>query len=180
MKANLFAKSILKKYNIAYVPKSKPEDFIKLVKDIKNVENYCIAADSIPHITVCQFYYNPNKIESLWQEICSELLEPTLFLSFRRYSIVSFDNTIFWNAILPDQVEKLKDIFDIISKKVECIRKDDYDPHLTLFNYKNNDIVNKKEICIEDTFELILGESDEIGQLKTIILKINEKFPHPN
>lgn len=179
MKTDLFIPSDLKKYNIAFVPKLKSEDFITLTKDSKHIENYCVGPESIPHITICQFYYNPDQIESLWDEICSEPLETTISLSFKEFSIISFDNNLYWISLLPYHVDKLTDIFNIISKKVECIRKDTYDPHLTLFNshLENAHLYDTtKEIFIEDNFELVLGETDEIGQLKYIMSNANRNI----
>jgi hypothetical protein len=134
--------------------------------------SYCLSDNSLPHVTVCQFYYDDNQIMNLWAEINSLPIQNSCELHFKTLSTISFDNSIYWFSLIPNENGFLQNMFNILSQKVENIRKDDYDPHLTLFNFLPetlhfNELLQNIDIC--DHFNLILGECDKVGQLTKIL-----------
>lgn len=166
----------MKKFNIAFTPKSHLEEFISLAETSKDKShNYCLGENSIPHITVCQFFSSEDSLDKIWEEACSSVPNPTICVNLNRVSNISFDGQLYWVSLLPHRDSELQSIFSIISKIVKPIRIDEYDPHITLFNYFPNKLnveeVLKTKICIEDEFELVIGECDGAGQLQNILYK---------
>ncbi len=163
-----------KKYIIAFVPKKNFNKYNKLSKIKINIHNYQLGIYSIPHVTIAQFYLEKFIVKDTWLEICSQIPQKFISLSFKKTSNISFDGEIFWFSLIPEQITLLKEIYTIISQIVEPIRTDDYDPHLTLFNYSSTNLDSKlfkSEIFMRDTFELVLGICDEVGQLRKILIK---------
>jgi hypothetical protein len=165
----------MKKYNVALIPRSNTYRFIALVAEKKNYSvDYYIEERSIPHITICQFSSDKNCIKRTWTNICENLDKVSVKIAFWRYSNITFDNKIYWLSLIPEPSIELHKMFNLVSKYITPIRLDAYDPHLTLLNYKKNTLsFNKEElvqeVLIKDHFDLILGECDNIGQLKKII-----------
>jgi hypothetical protein len=165
----------MKKYNIALIPKCRVDAFVSLVeKERFYTHGYCIGKDSIPHITICQFFFDAAFIKNIWHNICSWMNGSIVNLSFSQYSHLTFDGNIYWISLIPDDVGILLGFFQVVSEYVVSIREDQYDPHLTLFNYskKNSNFIQKtlgKKIFIEDQFELVMGSCDEFGQLKKVL-----------
>ena len=166
-----------KKLNIAYIPKKNLDKFYNLLIKRENTHNYYIGKLSIPHITICQFYSELDEAENIWSDICNLDIEKEMSFSFKEFSDITFDGLLFWRSIIPSEYPDLLKTYEKISKLVSSIRKDAYDPHLTLFNYlpeklKDESFIN--EVIIQEDFELVLGDSDEIGQLtSTIFTKEN-------
>lgn len=171
----------MKRFNIAYVPKYNSKEFISISESFKpKSHNYNLGEDSLPHITICQFIADENEIGQIWSEVCSNISEYSVSLIFNSFSNISFDEKLFWLSIIPKPNQQLIDTFNIVSKIVKPIRNDTFDPHLTLFNYfpeklNINFPINAK-LSIEEEFELILGESDNVGQLKNIIFHFQKQF----
>lgn len=167
----------MKKYNVALTPQTNISYFDTLVSKAKPyTSGFCIGSKSIPHITICQFFIDASKIENIWHEICNKIDHASMNISFESYSNITFDNEIYWLSLLPNETDYLFHLFDIVSDYVTSIRTDNYDPHLTLFNYikKNHDLIQKvlvPSLFIQTKFELTLGICDEIGQIKKIILR---------
>lgn len=169
------------RFNIAYIPKYQSEKFVNLADEHKTkTYNYCLGENSLPHVTISQFIADESQIGEIWGEICSFIEDQTISLVFNKLSNISFDGTIFWLSLLPEPNKSLIDVFNMVSKIVKPIRNDKYDPHLTLFNYHSDKLDSyssiKSGIKIEDEFELVLGESDDIGQLKNIIFYFLPNF----
>lgn len=164
-----------KKYGIALIPKVKIKKFISLAcNKATNAVDYCVGDGSFPHVTICQFYYELKNISALWVALCNQLDEFQINLTFKKYSHITFGGDIHWVSLIPEEGNELKNLFSIISTYVKPIRSDQYDPHLTLFNYKSceKDALDLVEsINISDKFDLILGEFDEVGQLVRILRK---------
>jgi len=161
----------IKKYNLAFIPKYRINTFISLVSEEgPDTNGYCISHHSIPHITICHFFFDSLLIENVWREILNQIDQTSLRISFSSYSTITFDKNTYWLSLMPNEYEYLKELFKIVSNLIDPIRKDLYDPHLTLFNYaeKDSETTRKmmhKNIFIEDEFNLVLGDCDEIGQL---------------
>lgn len=173
----------MKRFNIAYVPKTNSEILTKLVTNYKyQTHNYCLGESSLPHITVCQFYFDEKSLDEVWEKVCSSDAEKNITLNFNELSNISFNGELYWLSLLPVQRKSLENNFEIISKIIPPIRKDEYDPHLTLFNYYplklSPDLqkIQKESNVLEDEFELAIGESDEVGQLKSINFLISAEY----
>lgn len=169
------------RYNLALVPKNISNFIVNLIINFNSqTHTYCLGKNSIPHITIAQFEANEREVELIWHQVC-ESKWPNVYLNLNAFSNLTFDNSIYWISLLPESKEVLIEIFNKIKKLVSPLRQEDYDPHLTLFNYlrltdKMIDLVNQ-QITITDEFEITLGFCDEFGQLNNVLKKliINEK-----
>ena len=171
----------MKRFNIAYVPKHNSKKFIELSERFHlKSHNYNLGKNSLPHITICQFIIDENEISQIWNEVCSKMGKYSITLIFSCFSNIFFDEKLFWLSIIPDLNQQLIDTFNIVSKIVKPIRNEAFDPHLTLFNYFPDNLnINfpiEENIKIEEEFELILGESDNAGQLKNIIFNFKNQY----
>jgi len=163
-----------KKYIIAFVPQKNFNKYNKLSKKKINIHNYQLGIYSIPHVTIAQFYLEKSRVKDIWLDVCSQIPQKHISLSFKKTSNVSFDGEVFWFSLIPEQITPLKEIHTIVSQIVRSIRTDEYDPHLTLFNYILTNLESKlvqSDIFMRDTFELVLGICDEVGQLRKILIK---------
>ncbi|MBA3537168.1 MAG: hypothetical protein H0T84_11260 [Tatlockia sp.] len=149
---------------IAYLTKSYED----------KIHNYCIGEASLPHITVCQFTVLESLRNEIWENVCHSISDRKITLKLNKFSNITFDGLLYWLSLLPEHNCQLQINFRIISRFVKSLRKDDYDPHLTLFNYYPDKLdiseILKQQIEFVGEFELIIGESDESGQLNNIIL----------
>lgn len=64
------------------------------------------------------------------------------------------------------------------------IRKDAYDPHLTLFNFLTENFQTDIEtleqgVEIKGDFQLVLGECDPVGQLTNVLATYDNKSLKP-
>lgn len=169
----------MKRFNIAYIPKYNSKNFVNLSEKFDpKCYSYQLGENSLPHITICQFMADEDKISQIWSEVCSKISNNSIHLAFSSFSNVSFDKEIFWISIIPAPIQPLVETFHIVSKIVKPIRNDTFDPHLTLFNYLPGiiNITSEENLNIDEEFELILGESDDIGQLKNITYHFENQF----
>lgn len=171
----MFKINKLKKYNIAFVPKTKSNQINELASNYSNIKhNYCIEENSLPHVTVCQFYLDSEDLSDVWKSVCSKLDLTSIKLTFNSISHITFGSNTYWVSLMPNERELLFSIYGTVSSLVSSIRKDEYDPHMTLFNYKKeckdeNIDQELRSIVIEDNFDLVVGESDQNGQLVSIV-----------
>ncbi len=174
----------MKKYNIAFVPKEKAQEFITLCTvHTTKPHNYYLNEKSIPHLTICQFYLEEDNVDLLYDNIRSELITTEITLSFNKYSHLTFDENTYWLSVLPEEFEELNSIYICVSKIIKPLRSDAYDPHLTLFNYLVEDNEKNKDFheldrCmnIQDEFMLVIGECDKVGQLTKIIKSFDNQY----
>lgn len=168
----------MKKYNIAFIPKKISKDVINLVQteDVVSKE-YLIGENSIPHVTVCQFYLDEDKLNDVVGSIEANVIS-SIELRFKKYSHITFNDRDYWISLLPDYNEELMEVYQTIINYVKPIREDVYDPHLTLFNYNPEESSIAKKKCIElletgidikDEFYLAVCDCDEYGQISKII-----------
>ena len=174
------------RFNIALVPLHNSEQFVAYAKTLSStvkVSNYHIRTDvSIPHVSLSHFACEPNEIQAIWQKILALKL-PVLHLSFafRRNKIYPGKFKKESNSsvsLIPDHLETLKkwhlQVANIIQKPLNAAF-DNYDPHMTLFNSKQNDVCslfNQKSQLkqpLEDDFILSLGKIDRAGQIIEIV-----------
>jgi len=173
------------KYNIAFIPLNNSREFIKLSHRFTSIaDKYLLGENSLPHVTISQFMADETEIQALWNKVCSKLTKYTVELEFNEFSCITFDNNIYWVSLLPAKVNELVEINKIIDetlKKETMNSSKKYDPHLTLVNTKNNfykklaDNISKTTKLIGDRFMLSLGVSDEVGQFKKVLFKMEEK-----
>ncbi|QDQ40156.1 hypothetical protein E3226_006935 [Legionella geestiana] len=163
------------RYNVALIPKNMGGKITSMINCRREcLAGYCLGINSLPHITVSQFYSEPTDIESVWQKICEKVENKTLYFTFNKWSNISFDGKINWLSIIPNETLEVHALFEKIKPIASPIRQDKYDPHLTLFNYikdalKIESVIDSNDLGFGDEFELVLGESDEIGQLVSVI-----------
>jgi len=164
------------RYNIALIPIKESESVIKCAHFLSNVaDSYLLGKSSLPHVTLYQFQANESDIRSIWERACSELSQTSIELTFKKFSCITFDQTIFWASLLPDNEDALMKMHRTIADIIKQPVKANYDPHMTLINTKDpsyENLVNKLSniyIPIQDIFVLALGKSDEIGQLTKVI-----------
>lgn len=175
----------MKKYIIAYVPCFDHAVFTSLIEGQKKYsKSYCVGADSVPHVTITQFLINPEDLEEVWGSVCSKIENPFIELEFKKYSQVTFDGNLHWLSLIPEQTAELFEGHFIASKFIEPLRKDAYEPHLTLFNFliKNFqiDIESLEQgVEIKGGFHLVLGESDPVGQLTNVIATYDNQSSKP-
>ncbi len=159
------------KYNIALVPTSKIEQNIQLSQNFSIIaDQYLLSEKSLPHLTLYQFTENSDYINVIWKRMCDRIEQKEIYLTFKEFSCLTFDNEVFWTSLLPDKRIILSDMHKLVAEILNLPVKINYDPHMTLINTKNKDYEHfsmeqlKNYTVIEDTFMLSLGESDEIGQ----------------
>ncbi|MFJ1270094.1 hypothetical protein ACD661_16165 [Legionella lytica] len=165
------------KYCIAFLP-SNDNELISLSNSFTNLnKEYKLGIESIPHVTVCQFFYEDSEIENLWGLITKNIETHQINLSFDSFSCITFDNEIFWISLLPTETEDLHNINQQITSMLKIESSRLYDPHLTLLSTKDAYYESKAEQNIgeykkiADDFILSMGECDEIGQFTKILFQ---------
>lgn len=176
---------MLKKYNIALVPTTENDSVIKCAQYFSKIsDRYQLGENSHPHVTLCQFHADEKEIDELWTQVCELIPEQQIYLEFKEFSCITFDNNIFWVSLMPDQRDILNEMHQIVANAIKSPINKSYDPHMTLINTKDSEYI-KMAIALEktyspisDNFVLAIGECDSIGQLtKSIhICGINRSF----
>lgn len=169
---------MIQKYNIALVPTTINESIIKMASVYSSfAHQYLLGLQSMPHVTLYQFKKDIEHIHEIWQAVVSTCFS-SIYLSFQTLSFTTSDQKIYWLSLLPDQVELLEKMHYQIAGILQLPPKK-YEPHMTLFNTLKN---NPKKInlesfdlekSIQDEFILILGKSDENGQLTDIVYTLS-------
>ena len=166
----------MKKYNIALLPVDKGTNFVEVSQKFSMMDPiYNLGEKSLPHVTLCQFDREESEIEATWEEICAGLSDHALELEFKNFSLITFDNTMFWISLMPGDVPKLHKLQAEVTSISKVSSKKPYDPHLTLMSTLDSTYESKAAPLIEDyrpitdKFILALGECDELGQFVRII-----------
>ncbi len=165
-----------KKYNLALVPLKKSNEFVKLASKFSSIsEKYLLGNNSYPHVTLYQFEENEELINNIWQKVCEQWQYSSIILHLNTFSYITFDQNIYWISLLPSNSEVLHEMHALIANILLLPIKQNYDPHLTLISTKNayyydeiDKLSNNLKFTI-DEFQLVLGKSDDIGQLTEII-----------
>lgn len=185
------------KYNIALIPSENKEEFIDFAK--QSAQNfpdgrYMLGEQSFPHVTLCHFEAYPDQIDKIWEQV-QALDLPTTSLDFDTERHKSFpghpkDGGVRWVSLISDKLDILKEmhlqVAQIIKKPLNGAYEN-YDPHMTLFNSRLEDV----SIAINDHIELptslhaecvvALGKLDNVGQITEIIYESEPRFsltPH--
>lgn len=166
----------MKKYNIALLPVDKSAAFVEVSQQFSMMDPiYHLGEKSLPHVTLCQFYRDESEIEATWEEVCAALNHHALELEFKNFSLITFDNTMFWISLMPGVAPELHKLQAEVASILNASSKRPYDPHLTLMGTLDSAYEGKAAPLIEgyqpiaDKFILALGECDELGQFVRII-----------
>jgi hypothetical protein len=170
------------RYNIALIPANNPDQFILCAQTLSNTapaDKYLIGRGaSIPHVSLCHFDSDSDQIEPIWQQV-QALAIPTLPLTFDHHLSKAFSGNpkyanIVWVSLIPDKKAELKNLHLIIADIIKVPLNsafEHYDPHMTLFNSRAKvacaQFNNHPHIvpAFEDDFVIVLGATDEVGQL---------------
>lgn len=165
-----------KKYNLALTPISQGDKVIALAKKFSTIaDKYLLGNNSFPHVTLYHFDAEEGEIANIWKTACDRLKALPLFLTFNKFSCITFDNAIFWVSLLPDNGNIIHGMHASIADILQLPVKQTFDPHMTLINTRNNQYVKEAAVVaasyqpIADGFTLSLGVSDDVGQLISII-----------
>ncbi len=175
---------VIKKYNLAFLP-ATPEPFIQYARDLSREalpHSYLLGENSLPHVSSCHFAIETQQISTIWEKVC-DLKLPTLTLTFNRKRSKSYANHpqwggVCWVSLIPDQQDELTrihwEIAQIIKTPLNAAFAD-YDPHLTLFNSKEEKTCHlfnsnpKVQPPFQDHFKIALGLIDDVGQITEIL-----------
>lgn len=163
------------KYNIALIPLNKTDEITKFAERFNHISDmYSLGKNSLPHVTLLQFYAEDDEIKNIWNKI-SNSLENMIDLTLDSFSCISFDNLIFWASLIPNNRKKLLEMHKLVTEILDQSFNSKFDPHMTLINTKVRgyeklvEFEAKSYKPISDSFLLSVGHSDSIGQyLKTI------------
>jgi len=164
------------KFNIALLPRSEKKVVIEYSQFLSSIaDQYILGERSLPHVTLYQFQANESDIESIWNDVCNNLSQKSIELLFEKFSCITFDKTIFWASLLPDNCDRLMQMHSIVADILNQPVKPNYDPHMTLISTKDSsyenlvDQLSKRYTPIKDLFVLSIGRSDDIGQFTEMI-----------
>jgi hypothetical protein len=169
----MVAESMKNRYNLALVPLTKSDELRIFAKNFYPIAlNYRMGDTSIPHITLCQFMAAENELAAIWAAARKIYGDKPMHIKLKEVCCLSVPG---FNAVslMPDNEDALTTLHYSIAKLVEVRMSkcfDEYDPHLTVINTdKTNFETYVKGFAyetIEDDFKLVLGLSDDVGQLK--------------
>ena len=165
---------MLKKYNIALLPKRKNEKIIELSEQFDlNFYDYKLGKKSYAHLTIIQFYADNFQVEKKWLALCEQYKMHEIELIFQFFSIFTLDSQVFWLSILPDKIKILYEIHRSVCSILKLSENKLYDPHVTLFSTKdrrlNLILESFPSFLVSDYFVLSIGECDEAGQFTKLI-----------
>ena len=167
-----------KKFNLALVPKTLSTQIIQLSQQLAFMaDTYQLGAESLPHITLCQFYAEPKRSKEIWQAAKQQLQPQELKLTFLRVSCDHIGKKLYWISLMPDSQEELICLQQVAASIVGKETKNKYDPHMTLINSRDAQYEVKAGSFIQtyqpitDQFTLVMGASDEVGQFKKILFR---------
>ena len=166
----------MKKYNIALLPVDNGAAFADVSQKFSMMDPiYNLGEKSLPHVTLCQFYREESEIEATWEDVRAALSDHALDLEFKSFSLITFDNTMFWISLMPGVAPELHKLQAEVATILKEPSKRPYDPHLTLMSTLDSAYESKAAPLIEDyrpiadKFILALGECDELCQFVRII-----------
>ena len=167
---------MLIKYNIALLPEYKANNIIELSSSFDiNFGCYKLGKQSLPHLTITQFYATEEQLKTYWLNICNTVKFTRLELNFNCFSLFTLDEKTYWVSLLPDTKTHLKKMHDNIASLIQTGINNNYDPHITLFSTTDThvkSILEKRSLIgFSDSFILGLGVCDEVGQFRKVIRK---------
>ncbi|ARN85121.1 2'-5' RNA ligase family protein [Candidatus Nucleicultrix amoebiphila] len=167
------------RYNIALLSTGHPEVYVHAAQKhfAQNAQTYILGPNSLPHITLCQFMAEQSSLPLLIKGLEKAEKSPSIQLTGLRFSSKSPDSPL-WGASL--SVARSSDLMRLHLFVAQLLYDhhlkplndtgDLYTPHLTLAKVDHLDIQGfSKDILKKDQFDLILGESDDVGQLTNVL-----------
>ncbi|MBS0185195.1 MAG: hypothetical protein JSS34_02415 [Proteobacteria bacterium] len=163
---------VLKRYNIALLALEKAP-YIQEAQKLfsKNYKNYILGDESLPHITLCQFYAEDGALEGILKDVKKIKAWPSV--NFTGISFQKEKNTPFWWAELSVLCEA--SLLNFQSHIMSLLKQyktvplnlpeNLYRPHLTLARVTSLKIkAIHEDLLTQRPFTLALGESDFFGQ----------------
>src|SRR5438067_898242 len=111
---------------------------------------YNLDEQSLPHVTLCQFYREESEVEAIWEEVCAARSHHTFELEFKNFSFLTFDNKMFWISLLSGAAPELRKWQTEINSILKLSSKRPYDPHLTLISTLDRAYESKASPLVED------------------------------
>lgn len=171
---------MLKKYNIALIPKSASKRITDFASNLSNIsDQYLLGEHSLPHVTLYQFTAKEENIDVICQKIASSSIPRAINLKFNDFSCITFNQKIFWASLLPDRINDLHNMHKMIAEIIGHPIKSNYDPHMTLMSTQDKeyeslvDELKPNYAPINDEFILSIGESDDIGQISKNLISFH-------
>lgn len=164
------------RYNIALLA-LKPEPYISVAQShfSDQARCYLLGPESAPHITICQFYGESAVLPSLIRALATLEKSPPVRFTGLGFSKDKTPNM--WGASLtiartPELMKLHLGVVDVLNQQgLSPLNSsgDLYRPHLTLARIEGLTVSNFSGDSLEDSpFSLVLGESDDWGQLRHI------------
>jgi hypothetical protein len=169
---------MVQKYIIALLA-VEPFNYIKAAQQLfsSNAEGYLLGPHSDPHITLCQFYTDDERLAFIQDEITA--LKSKVQPLFTGFSFIQDrqDASFWWAELAVVRAPDLmllhnKIVFNLKQKNIPCINDsgDLYRPHLTLARVKTPHLSHLNADLLQDRpFRLAIGYGDEIGQFIDVI-----------
>lgn len=175
------------KYNIALLPSTQSQAVIQYAQFLAPLaDHYRLGENSLPHLTLCQFYMEDKRLPWLWEIVQSKLDLTAIELTFLSVSCKTFDNCTYWAALLPDKEDILLDMHNKVAELIKDPINKPYEPHMTLINTKDKRYesrvidLEKRYQAIKDKFILSIGHCDEVGQFTKVLYQRSLTTPHNN
>ena len=184
---------MMQHYNFVLTPIDQADSFVDLAQKCcsERAATYLLnGIDSLPHLTLCQVQTDQpaQVLQTAFEEILPKLVSQLpLKIEFEKEIRVQAGRGVFdavnWVALAPTAAFKsqLQRIHDFVRQHVEnkgfaCQNSHglDYDPHVTLSNVLKSqpfEIETHLPTSLQAQFSFALGEGDQNGQLKKIIMR---------
>lgn len=167
-------------YNVALYPQDDAfkQECVKLARTnlSQRADSYLLGEGAYPHITLCQFQCQEERLSDIWKKV-SKLLEKPIEISFRHIYISPDrkDPALVWVGLAvkptPQLIQLQKDVFDSLHQiDINSTTKtNDYFPHITWARCKSKPPFSLNELpppamyLQSYPFTMSLALSNEIG-----------------
>ena len=173
----------MKRYNIALLSTGHPEAYTAAARACFSdyAVGYLLGPSSLPHVTVCQFMAEPETLPILIERLgIYKEKNPPLELTGLRFSDKRGDPTLWGVSLSVARTSGLMTLQRFVVSLLDDYGlkplngiEDLYTPHLTLARVKHLSLNGfSKDLFKQDRFELVLGESDQQGQLIQVLTRL--------
>ncbi|HEX2548653.1 MAG TPA: hypothetical protein VHM20_02405 [Gammaproteobacteria bacterium] len=166
----------MSKYNFALIPEN-PQKFIdfslQLSQKEKQMGDYQLHRNAIPHVTLCHFETTENQLETVWNKLKKPGRSSLFSLTFPILDSCLHQKK-YWYLLIPTETDLLTELHldSLITLKVRPNKN--YYPHLTLFNILDLSKKDAKQALqppLQDHFFFAITDRDDVGQSKNILIK---------